>query len=228
MRSRHIYGNKLTCLPKSSSPEYTKWRMLLLIKDDIILTKDQRICIYHMQELDFRISSQNAFNGINLGKTLHKYSDKSQHNDNLPRPTATLESITSSILFCNKTSSRRSNDFTNSSTSTNISKKRSNITINASNSLVDIMNTSTTSVPINKPIISTLSTSSSTNITRRIGSNKRSTRDVIDTLVDLVVPIKKKTRSGPQLGSDSINDITDNEISNNDISNNNISNINNL
>jgi hypothetical protein len=43
----------------------------------------------------------------------------------------------------------------------------------------------------------------------------------------LVVPIKKKTRSGPQLGSDSINDITDNEISNNNISNNDISNISN-
>ena len=200
MRSRHIYGDKLTCFPKSSSSEFAKWRILLHIKDDIIFTKDQRICIYHMQELDFRISSQNAFNGINLGKTLHKYPNKSQHNDNLPRPTATLDSITSSILFCNKTS-RRSNDFTNSS-STNISNKRSNITINASNSLVDIMNTSTTSVPVNKPIISTLSISSSTNIASRIGSNKRSTRDVVDTLVDLVVPIHKKTRPGPQLGSE--------------------------
>ena len=77
-----------------------------------------------MQELDFRISSQNDFNGINLSKTLHKYSDKSQHNDNLPRPTATLESITSSIFYSNKTS-RRSNDFTCSS-----STNRSNTNIN--------------------------------------------------------------------------------------------------
>ena len=44
--SKHIYGDRLTCFPNSSSPEYAKWRMLLNIKDDIILTKDQRICVY--------------------------------------------------------------------------------------------------------------------------------------------------------------------------------------
>ena len=43
---KHIYGDKLTCFPNSSSPEYAKWRILFSIKYDIILTKDQRICVY--------------------------------------------------------------------------------------------------------------------------------------------------------------------------------------